>query len=301
MTFTVLVFFALVRFMLSRSERNVKYGEKRSAVLSVSADQRSSSAFDGFPTVKNPPHPKHPSVEASKQAASRYWAGMRHWSCRWTRQVSAAKVASEVGQVWRKLCQPTAHRKTLDSYRIQWNFDRFPCQASAWPSWVIKFGGLGCQLQRQGMRTVVLRRFLFTVCGYLDSELWCLNIGQNYWHKDDSGSCGIVTLSANCGKTRHRQINTNHKKQMASLLAFFPWQSPEYFFDAPSSNTGSLGPSHWHRGRASCSDTGLGTEGLSSAGEPQNDFHTRSTESGTWSQFEGCKSSHPSDVSSALN
>lgn len=38
----------------------------------VSADQRSSSAFDGFPTVKNPPHPKHPSVEASKQAASRY-------------------------------------------------------------------------------------------------------------------------------------------------------------------------------------------------------------------------------------
>lgn len=65
MTFTVLVFFALVRSMLSRSERNVKYGEKRSAVLSVSADQRSSSAFDGFPTVKNPPHPKHPSVEAS--------------------------------------------------------------------------------------------------------------------------------------------------------------------------------------------------------------------------------------------
>jgi hypothetical protein len=35
MTFTVLVFFALVRSMLSRSERNVKYGEKRSAVLLV--------------------------------------------------------------------------------------------------------------------------------------------------------------------------------------------------------------------------------------------------------------------------
>lgn len=35
MTFTVLVFFALVRSMLSRSERNVQNGEKRSAVLLV--------------------------------------------------------------------------------------------------------------------------------------------------------------------------------------------------------------------------------------------------------------------------